>query len=238
MGYITELDSKIEDFMEGNYEIIETKMIPSVKDVAFGKKAYKVKLTALCIDLRRSTDLLYIQDTETCGKIHKSFLTIATKIILENGGEVRSYEGDSVLAFWPAHYKNEIETAVKAAFQLKWALDVKFSKYFEQYSKLDFGIGIDWGEVYIIKAGLPRNDNNNDLVFLGLCVNYATMIANQAFGPNHIEISSITYSNLTDNWIYGDKNGGKENMWKDGIVIWKDKKWQTKLTTWHQKISS
>lgn len=237
MGYIKDLENTIKDYMDGDYEVVETSSIPSTENVAFGKKAYKIKLTAFCIDLRKSTDLLRVHDKETCGKIHKSFLTIATKIISENGGQLRSFNGDSVLAFWTAQYKSDIESAVSAAFQLKWALSIKFSKYFEQYSKLDFGIGIDWGDVFIVRAGLPKNDNNNDLVFLGMCVNYATMIANQASGPNHIEISTDTHANLTENWLEGTSNGVKQNMWIDGNVKWKGKDWKTKCTTWYQELN-
>jgi class 3 adenylate cyclase len=236
MGYIKDLEKKIKDYTESDYEIVETKTIPSAEDVAFGKKAYKIKLTTFCIDLRKSTDLLRIHDKETCGKIHKSFLTIATTIIAQNGGQLRSFNGDSVLAFWPAQYKSQIEDSVRAAFQLKWALDVKFSKYFEQYSKLDFGIGIDFGDVYIVKAGLPKNDNTNDLVFLGMCVNFATMIANQAKGPSHIEISTDIHSNLNDDWLYGVSNGVKKSMWTDGKVNWKGKEWHTKCTSWYNSV--
>ena len=115
-------------------------------------------------------------------------------------------------------------------------MDIKFSKYFEQYSKIDFGIGVDWGIVYIVRAGLPKNDNNNDLVFLGMSVNYASMIANQAKSPAHIEISTDTFANLTDNWKLGTKDGVKQNMWTDGTINWKEKVWQTKCTTWHQTL--
>jgi len=237
MGYIKELSDKIKAYTNGDYEIIETNQIPTVENVAFGKKAYKVRLTSFCIDLRKSTDLLVIHDKQTAGKIHKSFLTIASRIILENGGQIRSFNGDSVLAFWPAQYKSEIESAVQAAFQLKWALDIGFAEYFDQYSKLDFGIGIDYGDVYVVRAGIPRNDDNNDLVFLGMCVNFSTMIANQAHGPHHIQISKSTYNNLSEEWLIGTKNGIKQNMWIDGKVNWKGKTWNTKCTAWHQKIN-
>ena len=66
MGYIKDLENKIKDYMDGDYEIVETETIPSPDDVAFGKKAYKIKLTAFCIDLRKSTDLLIVHDKETC----------------------------------------------------------------------------------------------------------------------------------------------------------------------------
>lgn len=237
MGYIKELEDKIKDYLEGDYEIIESDKIPDPDNVSFGKKAYKINLTSFCIDLRRSTDLLTIHDKETCGKIHKAYLTIASKIILENGGQIRSFNGDSILAFWPAKYKEDISAAVQTAFQVKWALDVKFTAYFEKYSKIDFGIGIDWGTEYIVKAGLPRNDNNNDLVFLGMCVNYSCMIANQAKGPYNIEVSTFTYDNLTENWIYGNNNNIRQNMWIDGKINWKGKEWKTKCTNWYQSIN-
>lgn len=234
MGYIKELEDRINDYLDGDYEIVETDKIPSPEQVAFGKKAYKIKLTVLCIDLRKSTDLLKVHDKETCGKIHKSYLTIVSRIIKENGGEIRSFNGDSILSFWPADLKADLENAVRAAMIIKWALDVRYTKNFEKYSKLDFGIGVDWGDVYIVRAGLPRNDNNNDLVFLGMCVNFASAIANQAHGPHHIEISPKTYSNLSQDLIFGnDGSNVKRQMWTDGTVFWKDQKWSTKCTTWY-----
>lgn len=239
MGYIADLETKVQEYLKGDYEVIDTHKIPSAEDVAFGNKAYRLKLTSFCIDLRKSTDLLQVHDKETCGKIHKAYLTIASKIILENGGQIRSFNGDSVLAFWPAQTKLDIQKAVRTALKLKWALNDNFSKYFEPYSKLDFGIGVDWGTVYIVKAGLPRNDNNNDLVFLGMCVNYSCMIANQAYGPNHVEISADVYNNLTgqSNLLFGTNSYGiNQNIWTDGTINWKGKTWNTKCTSWHVAI--
>lgn len=176
--------------------------------------------------------MLTIHKKQTSGKIHKAFLTIASRVVLENGGEIRSFNGDGLLAFWPAYYKNQISTAVKCAMSTKWLLDIKLSPLFEKYEKLDFGIGIDWSEVYILRAGIPRNTNNNDLVFIGKCVNFATAMANQAKGPHHVEISSDVYNNLEDDWIYRNSNGKEVNMWKDGVIEWKGDKYDSKITNW------
>lgn len=233
MGFVIDLENKVREYLEGDYEVSETETIPSVDNVPFGKKAKKMKLCAYCIDIRKSTELLTVHQKQTSGKIHKAFLAIASRVVLENKGEIRSFNGDGLLAFWPAQYKSQISTAVKCAMTTKWLIDIKLSSLFEKYVKLDFGIGIDWGEVYIMRAGIPRNANNNDLVFIGKCVNYATAIANQAEGPNHIEISEITYNNLEEEYIYGDSNGEKVNMWGDGSVEWKDNTHTTKLTNWY-----
>ncbi|MCD4842793.1 MAG: hypothetical protein K8R08_12475 [Methanosarcinales archaeon] len=193
-----------------------------------------MKLCAYCIDIRNSTELLTIHQKQTSGKIHKAFLTIASRVVLENGGEIRSFTGDGLLAFWPA-YQSQITTAVKCAMTTKWLLDIKLSPLFEKYKKIDFGIGIDWSEVYILRAGISRNDNNNDLVFIGKCVNFATAIANQAKSPYHVEISRDVYPNLEDDWIYGHSNRNKVNMWEDGVVEWKGDKYESKITNWYNQ---
>ena len=121
--------------------------------------------------------------------------------------------------FWSANYQSEICKAVKASMVTKWFLSIKLSKYFEKYTKLDYGIGLDWSEVFIVRAGISRNTNNNDLVFIGKCVNLATAIANEAKGPSNIGISNRVYSNLKDDLIYHTDDYNKENMWREGRVL-------------------
>lgn len=236
MGYINDIENKVKDYLDGDYEITETKGIPSVENVPFGKKAKKMKLCAYCIDIRKSTELLTIHQKQTSGKIHKAFLAVASKVVLENEGEIRSFNGDGLLAFWPADDKSQISKAVKAAMITKWLLDIKLSPYFEKYKKLDFGIGIDWSDVYIMRAGIPKNINNNDLIFIGKCVNYATTIANQAGYPNHIGISEAVYDKLEDQFIYGKQGVQKVDIWTNGVVKWKGENHKSKTTSWYQKI--
>lgn len=236
MSLKDDLSEKITEYLEGDYEINEIKEIPSVEDVPFGKIAKKMNLCVFYIDLRESTELLFQHQKQTAGKIHKAFLYAVSKIVRYYDGTIRSFNGDSLLAFWPARYTSHITKCVKCAMKIKWCLDVGNSHLFEKYQKLDFGIGIDWGEVYILRAGIPRDTNNNDLVFIGKCVNYAVAIGEQAKGPKHIEISSIIYSNLEDEAKYGISNDKKVDIWKDGIVNWQDEQYKTKLTSWYWEI--
>lgn len=233
MGIADELENKVREYLDGDYEVTETETIPSVDNVPFGKKAKKMKLCAFCIDLRGSSELLEGHHKQTSGKIHKAYLSVVSRIVSEKGGEIRSFNGDGLLAFWPAYTKKQLAKAVESAMGIKWFLSIKLSDYFEKYEKLDFGIGIDWGEVYIVRAGISRNANNNDLVFIGDCVNFATAIADQAKGPNHIEISIDVYSNLEEDLMYGVTEGATVNIWGDGAVTWGGNNYQTKVTNWY-----
>jgi len=230
MGYVEDLRNKVKDYLSGDYEIMETKGIPSVDNVSHGKKAKKIMLCAFSIDLRKSSDLLLHHQKQTAGKIHKSFLAVASTVVLKYGGKIRSFQGDSILVFWPANTKSQIMNAVKAAMEIKWFLRKEFKNLFEKYTKLDYGIGIDWGEVFVIRAGISRDANNNDLVFIGKCVNFAVAIANQARSPGNIGVSTSVYHNLDDNHRYTSKTN--EHMWKDGTVEWNGKIYDIKVTSY------
>lgn len=236
MAVVDDIRSKVADYLQGDYEVTDAKAIPSAEDILFGKLAKKMNLTVFCIDLRQSTDLLFLHNKQTAGKIHKSFLHVVSATVRHFEGYIRSFNGDSLLAFWPAFYKGQITSCVRAAMTVKWLLDVELSPMFEEYKKLDFGIGVDWGEVFIARAGLPRDPNSNDLIFMGRCVNYAVAVAQQARGPNHVEISTGTYANLEDEAIYGLKDGAKVDMWRDAVVKWHDQDYKSKLTTWYWRL--
>jgi class 3 adenylate cyclase len=229
--YVEDLKNKVKDYLTGNYDVMEMKGIPTVDNVAHGKKAKKIKLCAFSIDLRKSSELLFQHQKQTAGKIHKAFLAIASTVVLKYGGKIRSFQGDSILVFWPANTKSQIMDAVRAAMEINWFLSKEFANLFEKYTKLDYGIGIDWGEVYVIRAGISRDTNNNDLVFIGKCVNFAVAIANQARSPGNIEVSASVYHNLDDDHIY--TNDSNQNMWEDGTVEWNGKRYNTKITGYY-----
>ena len=86
--------------------------------------------------------------------------------------------------------------------------------------------------MFIVRAGISRNANNNDLVFIGKCVNLATAIANQAKAPDHIEISEKVFVNLNDSLLYSNN----KNMWSDGTVVWNDREYDTKCTSYYWSL--
>ncbi|MFW9878765.1 MAG: adenylate/guanylate cyclase domain-containing protein [Candidatus Thorarchaeota archaeon] len=233
MGFVEDLSNKVRDYLSGDYDVMESRGIPTVDNVSHGKKAKKMNLCAFSIDLRKSSDLLFHHHKQTAGKIHKAFLAVASSVVLKYGGKIRSFQGDSILVFWPAYYKSQIMDAVRAAMEIKWFLSSELSSLFESYSKLDYGIGIDWGEVFIVRAGISRDTNNNDLVFIGKCVNFAVVIANQAEAPYNIEISLDVYENLDDSHRYTVKNNNEVNLWNDGIVEWNNERYRTKTTDYY-----
>src|SRR3954471_3592332 len=145
MGFKADVTSKVKDYLNGDYEVEVVREIPSVENVPFGNKAKRMNLCALSIDLRDSTDLLFVHQKQTAGKIHKAFLHTAASTVLKFGGEIRGFKGDSLMALWPANYMSEITRCVRAAMTTKYLFTQTLKSEFEKYSAIDFGIGVDWG---------------------------------------------------------------------------------------------
>lgn len=230
-----EIHESVRDILKGDYEVQEARVIPEPRDVPHGKVAKKIKLVALVIDIRDSTGLLEIHEKQTAGKIHKAFLNACARLVQHNDGYIRSFRGDGLLALWPAS-PNGCDRAVRAAMQMKFLLDVKLKEEFSRYRAIDFGIGIDIGDAFIVRAGVARDENANDLVFISEAVNYAVHVADQAKGPNHVEICIQVYKELSDDCRLGkDSGGGSVDMWTDCKVFWRGSDQHTKCTTWYRE---
>lgn len=222
----TEIHNKVKEYLApGSYQVTEIDYIPDIDDrnIAFGSKGVKLKASVLYLDMRGSTDVIKQHHKYTVAKLQKAYLHIASQVVSDNGGFVRSFNGDGILAFFPKDLKNTVCNAVQAAMQIKYMLAIKSKAEFERYHSIDFGIGIDHGELFVTRVGTPRNPNNNDLTWIGLPVNTAVRLGDKSMGPKHIRISDYVYENLLDHVLYyeetvpdywGNKTNRRVNMWQ------------------------
>ncbi len=242
MVHLNTLKNKISSYLKENYIIESIDYIPTVSNLSYGNRGKILDLCVFSIDLRDSTKMLKELGREKAGRIHKAFLYVVAEMVKDNGGKIRKYTGDGLLAFWIGNDKNKISSAVKTAMQIKYLVTVDKSpikEMFDENIKLDFGIGIDIGEVYVFRAGISSSySDDSDLIFMGNCINFAVFISNNIGSPEHIEISDSTYNMLNDNLIYSNKNDEKVNMWKSNEVEGKEgRKHKTKTISWYWSVS-
>jgi len=222
--------------LSGNYEEVKISFVPTKDQISNKKKIYKSKICTLCIDMRNSNKILEEKHINDVAKIHKSFLGIATKVILEYGGKIRDYQGDCILAFWSLNednIKQKVSSVVKSAMVIKWFLTKEYLANFqEKYSDIDFGIGIDYGKVHIIRVGLTDNPNHNDLVYLGKNVNFAVAIANTlSLESNCLGVSNRIHSLLEGDMLHSSKDESV-NKWSDFSFNFKGETRSIKVTNW------
>jgi adenylate cyclase len=228
MGMKDDISGRLKEMLAaGDYEIKDSESIPGPGDnrLTFGNTGVRFYAATLYIDMRGSTKVLNLHQAHSVAKIHKAYLYTATTLIADGGGQIRSYNGDSILAFFPGNSKAAITSAIKSAMQIKYMLTQVSKPEFERYQPLNFGAGVDHGQILCVKAGRAQNDNHSDMIWLGNAVNRATVLSDRAKEPTHVFISSFCHHNLEDSakrrngvdmWTEEaiEYNGASEKAWK------------------------
>jgi len=110
----------------------------------------------------------------------------------------------------------------------------------KKYTKLDFGIGVDHGNILCTKVGVG-GEHNRDIFWIGNAVNKSTVLGDNSNNPNHIAISSYVYANLLDYVKYGTQKNYygqdvKVDMWTRGTFTYNDITEYYYYTSWHWEV--
>lgn len=234
MATADDLTKGVNDFFTGEYTITNTRSVPEVGDLAFGKSGKDIELAMMFIDLRGSTTMVAGIRRVTAARMYKSFLWGVARIARANSGDLRSFNGDGVLIAFSGDYK--CTNAAKAALQMAWfvknVLKPKMDAVFQNNSQLsdfdfDFDIGIDVGNVLVVRGGI-RGVNNNDLVWVSNATNYAVKLSSIPDAGYHIFISKAVYDRLNDSSKL--RLSDRASMWENRT--WKDKTVYRSNWTW------
>lgn len=235
MGLKQDILDKVKDIVNTKFTPEEVKYVPDISNtkLTFGNTGLIFESTVLYIDIRGSTEILNSFNKSTVAKIHKAYYHTIVKIANDTEGEVRSFNGDSLLVFYQGTTKLILLTAVRAAMHMKYMLDNDdgIKKYLKKYTSIDFGIGIDDGKILCTKVGIGGTNDNKDLFWISNAVNKSTVLSDLAKSPNHIYISNYIYSNLTDAVKYVEKKDALGNTYKHDI-------WNKKQFTYNGKYES
>ena len=242
MSMKEDIKNKVRAIVDENFNVIDVSCVPRIDDpkLTFGNTGLKFKATILFIDMRGSTEVLNKHNKTTVAKIHMSYFHTIVKIANANNGHVRSFNGDSALIFFQGDTRDSLSDAVLTAMKIKYMLSDSthgINTILKKYSEVNFGIGIDHGDILCTKVG-ASGEHNRDLFWVGNCVNKSTVIGNECKSPNHIGISSFVYGSLTDKAKYGTKkdifgNETKVNRWKQGYFKYNGKTESYYYTRWH-----
>jgi len=123
-------------------------------------------LTLLVCDVRNFTTIAEGMSAEQLTAFINSFLTPLTDIIVENGGTIDKYMGDSIMAFWnapidvPDHARLACEAALLMGEKMR-ELNVGWRREAEAagrvFNDVAIGIGINSGECCVGNLGSDRH---------------------------------------------------------------------------------
>ena len=148
------------------------------------------------------------------------------------------------LIFFQGNSQDALSNAVMAAMKMVYMLTNSegISKHLSKYTSIDFGIGIDYGDILCTKVGIGGTYDNKDLIWIGNAVNKSTVLSDKGKdSSNYIYVSKIVYDNLNDNVKYHITKDAwgqerKVNMWNSATVLYNNINETCYYTTYHWTI--
>jgi len=186
---LQEIKNSVNDIIKLGFEITRAQghYVPGYEDSSLSfesgknKKAKTINTCVLYADIRDSTTLSHSHSHETMSRLYTAFVKSMLMIADEHNGVVRNIIGDRVMIVFPQD--NCFQNALNAAVSIYTVATEIIDK---QFTGLSFkcGIGIDYGEMTIIKAGLPKREpertNYKNLIWIGKPANIASKLTDVA----------------------------------------------------------
>lgn len=224
MGLKEEISNKVEQILDKEFLVRQVDYVPEIddKDLVLDGDGLEFPSTVLCIDMRDSTEILNKNNAQTIARLHKAYLHTTVSITKSLGGEVRSFNGDSIICFFPGAYKKVVSNAVKAAMQICYMITNSTSgihNLLSEFSAINFGIGLDYGNVLSTKVGIGGKTNANDLIWIGNPVNRSVTISDECSTPFYIGISNSVYINLLDEVKFHKQKNSLTGL-EESINMW------------------
>ena len=160
-------------------------------------KGTRLEATIVFVDIRGFTTLAERSDPDAVVDLLNSYFTLVTDIIIQQGGYLDKFVGDTVMGVFgalmpdPAHAEVAVQAAVKVREHLP-----KLNKMLPTMANpIQVGIGINTGEVV---AGNLGSSKRMEYTVIGDNVNVASRLTGVA-GPDEILISEHTYLRVAAN---------------------------------------
>ncbi|SLI53236.1 adenylate/guanylate cyclase domain-containing protein [Mycobacteroides abscessus] len=211
---IPTVESSVADIMTAAWSITNGTVVPTTDDIVMRNGGRLLDATYAYADLADSSKIAQTLKKEAAAKIIRAFVNSATRILRNFGGEIRSFDGDRVMAIFVGDDKNW--NAVRAAFAINWAVVEVIRPAIksnwsdgEDFCNISHRVGIDTGESLIVRGGAR---NNNDLISVGAAPNIAAKLSDLKNGHTTY-ITDRVYDELADNLLYYESNGYRQNCW-------------------------
>lgn len=177
-------------------------VIPARHDLTLNNGFYIDNITALFIDIRKSSELPSKYTKTILAIIYRSYISEVVAIINGNidCAEI-NINGDCVWGVFNAKYQIQIDRLFLTASKISSIVDTLNCKYGKKgIEPIIVGIGISIGKVLMIKAG-DSNSRINEIVWMGDVVNESSNLCsygNRNTNDKEIMVSKSFRDNLNN----------------------------------------
>ncbi len=184
--------------------------VPTTETVKLKDGAVYIDAVYLYADMADSSGLARRFTAQNAARIVRAYLSAVVRVVRDNDGEVRSYDGDRVMAIFIG--KDAPDRAARAALEVTWVvnnvvrpdLSYRLDSYRTSSWVLSHRTGIDLGQALVVRAGVR---DNNDLIFIGDAPNAAAKLSDLKLGRTMIT------DRLREKMTYWTCYSGATSLW-------------------------
>ncbi|MEV5242937.1 hypothetical protein AB0K89_28070 [Streptomyces cinnamoneus] len=215
MGLADDISAAVTSVVCSDWDIRKGTVVPATEDVKLSNGAVEVDAVYLYADLADSTGLARDFTRTTAAKVIRAYLDATCRVIKARGGQIRSFDGDRVMAVFMGDYKNS--SAAKCGLQIHHVVDkivrpkveANLPSIMSKGFEIKHCVGIDSGTALIVRGGV-RGDN--DLVSIGRAPNVAAKLSDIRNGSYRTYITEPVFKKLSDEVKYSAPD--KKLMWE------------------------
>ncbi len=216
MGLAEDIDEAVQQVVQASWNSRSGTVVPTTEDVALSNGAVLLDAVYLYADMADSTGLARDFSRETAAKVIRAYLDATCRVIKARGGEIRSFDGDRVMAIFVGNAKNS--TAAKCALNIKYVVDEivrpavesRFPSLVRNGFVLSHCVGIASGSALLVRGGVR---GSNDLVSVGRPPNVAAKLSEVRNKPYRTYITADVFKRLNEASKYAGKD--KRLMWQE-----------------------
>lgn len=223
-GLLNKTNEMINSILQQEVEEIDFLFQPPVdNELTDSNTIHNGKVSIMFVDMRGSTEFTDSTEKSITIKAYRSYLKLVTYAIRTNGGFVRDFTGDGVLAVFCKDKDDNLsaeQKTINAAKLINTLIDYSLNPLLsEKFNEIciSCGIGISSGNVSITKVGMrgreadDTTENETGTIWIGSCTNHASKLCGLA-KPNEIIVDEITVDNIQDkNYIFESRSNGKNS---------------------------
>ena len=214
MGLADDIHSAATLIAGAKWNIRDGREVPTTKDVALANGGVRLNAVYLYADMADSTGLARELTRETAAKVIRCYLDATCRVIKANSGEIRSFDGDRVMAIFIGGSKNS--GAADCALKIHHAVEkivrpvveARLPSLVNKRYRLSHCVGIASGEALVVRGGVR---GTNDLVSIGRAPNVAAKLSEIRNASYRSYATAEVFNRMNDKTKYGGRL--RELMW-------------------------
>lgn len=180
---IANLKNQIKQIFEQQINVVEVSSHVCQSQIPKSNTVYVVKCSVMFVDMRNSTELTSTIGKENITKVYKALSRIITKSVNDNNGFIEQIQGDGYLCtFYDTETLASGGNAINAALDVLTYIDQVYNVCVEPDMKIQCGIGIRTGHIYVAKLGAKGKNNPHAPAFPSIITNTSSKMCGAADG--------------------------------------------------------